>query len=1479
MDTDSPAREDFSAATRRKLAGRAGNVCSVPTCKLPTQGAALGGDGVVDMGIGAHITAASPRGPRYDASLTSLQRRDASNGIWCCTAHARLIDADEKQFPVELLRKWKRQAEEASARALFSLERTATPASSEDLDEAERAQVLELGLTPPEDLAAVTARLRAAAREDLRAFRQALRMPRDAVALNLRLLNGKEERAFTALGLGSVATLFTHVTVVAPPGTGKTITLLQATEATLNRDDLVAVFVPLGEWSAQARPLLESIAERRAFDGLRAEHLKLAAIHGRLVLALDGWNELDRESVRRLRAELSALERDFPNLCTLMSTRRQALDVPRTGPTVEIDSLSHEQQQSIAWAIRGSAGEVLLDQAWRAAGLRDLVAIPLYLTTLLTHSDSGHLPTTKEEVFRLFLNEHERSGEKAEALYAATLGFHLQMLEALAVETTRMGNVALPEAHALKAIGAVQEQLVTGRQQGAVREPKALLEALINYHVLLRLGGAGGAVAFQHQQFQEFFASAKVETLMRGAANGDQGARRQLRRDILNEYVWEESILFACERASRADEPGRAAVAAAVRDALSIDPMLAAEMISRSSPELWADMSAEIVSFGKQWHASGKVDRAVRFMVDTGRPEFAPFVWPLIAIPDRQVYFPALRAGKRFRLSVLGADVERLLRGLPDEQRQDVVSEIAVNGDYDGIEFVTRFAAIDPSPKVRAAAIEYLLFRRANRQALTILRDAPDEVWRLLAAKGFVAQDISDPAAAERLQTERRRLEESDGNLARALHRAVEDAREGADSAALVQALIENPDLPLREPNDATSAIHEAHQFYPKAVQSGLIYRLEHDLKLPFRSYELLAGSGLAIDSGPIVDLIVTDSDNEAAAAAATVVGERTVGWMIDEFRALGKKAASSSGSVSKDLSDKYWQLRRLIGLTPPRAFAHAVKACASITAPDEIGMVAALIGEHGTDHERPARSYEPRIREDLGRVIGAWAELLLATPNATRRELADTATAIGRLASPELLPVLLRMLAEELRRWRASAEALRAAQTRGKPVRNDAQMSWAPQYRRALLSIGGENVIQAMLSYLPDRGQSSFGADAAAVLYELWERDNRPRSDGRMGWRQEFVDVRARRQARQSASGDPVAPASQAIFAVVEELASSPDDVAQLHALKLARVALGMPYGDRTATIEKLLSLPQALSAKRDLLHALVLAGEVISAHQLVNGIRALLEQAKAQPWVLDPQQGYLNHWVQLLPFSDRPKVILEVLALLPPHLREPRQLTSLLAALGEAPSDEAEEVLGILARENEEFLQHYEWYGALEKRRTTSAMRLLIGLAMEGRLEDKRGREDLHLAQNLAFAMNSDPAFRAEVYRAFEALAPSRGRRLMGMAMLEAADTQAVLLFVRDRAQHGRPFDGELYRALERVAIDRRLSSQWIGAHELVGQPVPELRKALFAFVAARAPEAEIAAACLNAIDELRDEHGPAEAEPRHPDIESDIPWPQPR
>ena len=72
---------------------------------------------IINIGVAAHITAASPGtpekpAPRYDKTLTREQRRDISNGILLCQNCAKLVDSDVSQFTVSVLQKWRKEAED-----------------------------------------------------------------------------------------------------------------------------------------------------------------------------------------------------------------------------------------------------------------------------------------------------------------------------------------------------------------------------------------------------------------------------------------------------------------------------------------------------------------------------------------------------------------------------------------------------------------------------------------------------------------------------------------------------------------------------------------------------------------------------------------------------------------------------------------------------------------------------------------------------------------------------------------------------------------------------------------------------------------------------------------------------------------------------------------------------------------------------------------------------------------------------------------------------------------------------------------------------------------------------------------------------------------------------------------------------------------------------------------------------------------------
>src|SRR5207245_928083 len=192
------------------------------------------------------------------------------------------------------------------------------------------------------------------------------------------------------------------------------------------------------------------------------------------------------------------------------------------------------QQLEIARAQRGGEGEALVDQAWRSAGVRELIAIPLYLNALLAIPSGSPFPQTKEEMLRMFVMSHEKAPTNAEILRKELYGFHNDMLIGLAAQANRSANTSIPEASARQAISTVEGRLSEQGQLTTLPQPTHAIDVLVGNHILVRSASGAGAVTFQHQQFQEWYASYDVERLMLAAAGGSVVALKELREDVLD---------------------------------------------------------------------------------------------------------------------------------------------------------------------------------------------------------------------------------------------------------------------------------------------------------------------------------------------------------------------------------------------------------------------------------------------------------------------------------------------------------------------------------------------------------------------------------------------------------------------------------------------------------------------------------------------------------------------------------------------------------------------------------------------------------------------------------------------------------------------------------------------------------------------------------------------------------------------------------
>ncbi|SIN88580.1 hypothetical protein SAMN05443247_00459 [Bradyrhizobium erythrophlei] len=1462
-------RDDFTKRTVTEIAKGVGYRCSNPECRRPTVGANAEQDGTIIIGVAAHICAASPGGPRYNAAQTPEARRSKENGLWLCQNCGRLVDADPKQFTVEQLTGWKREAQTRAFRDLVAF----GPALAEEPARVE-ASITADDRPVDAEFDAVFQKIHAAATADLGTYTRGPMWSGDSIELTLRIDGDKNSPSFSIGKLPLAVEVAPEVTIVAPPGTGKTTTLLQLASHALTSNSILPLYFRLGDWSAGSTGLLASLYQRSAFKAISTGEISALAERGRLLLLLDGWNELTPEAHKRLRVEVGQIRRDWPDVRIVATTRRQALDVPISGPRVHIEPLSEDQQMAIADEFYGAPGKKIVDDAWRTPGVRALIATPLYLSALLAGGSQGVVSDTKEAVLRLLVEQHERAVEHVEVLQSVLLGCHAELLTELASHLNALGSTTMTEADARR---IVTTTAVTLREQGQIArplEPISVLEALTSHHTLIR---SGDGVAFQHQQFQEWYGSHKVSELIRLSAGGDTSARVQLRAAIFDQPMWEESVLFATERLSR-ESNGAELVAHAIRLALPIDPMLAAEIIYRAAPVVWKIVTVDIAAFVERWHRPGAVDRAVRFMIITGRPEFAQQIWPLASSSDTQIQIPTLRIAPRFRPRVLGHGLPEKIAKLPEDTREHLLSLIASESGVDGMDLAVELAKADPSPKIQSEVVQSLQFRRADRHVADLLSHSHERTWELIAARGY-ADEIRDLAVASKLRALRLEALEQATEPSQRLRLLLEQPTDYLGRDAAIAATIADPRFPIRDQQGGT--LYFAQQHAPNAVSLGLRRRLEAGLELPFRVNELLAKQEV-IDEGPIAKAILDVShEKRDINVAAIMAGPKTVDALIDMF--LKCAQALQATRNDRSLSDEYHRIKDRIRGTRPAIFAAAIARRADSDDPRVIGSLASLLSQHGTEDEDRKRplAIDPVTKPAWIGLLRRWTEAVITASAGRRYDINEVSNAIGRLGFRELIPELKRLLDEDLSRLKRAREAFMDAQKRGDiNATSDARMRYDNQYREAFMRIGGDDVAVVAAQYLED---SDFGVSASLILKSVSDKElNFPAPDLFRQWPW-FDDVAAARNNRAaSPQPEPLNKRAVPIFTAIERLARpEADKDIQMLAIALARIALSMPHADHDSLIVRVMNLPQPLAAKQTLLAAMVLDGQIVDSDLIMRAIDEWLADAN------DPQKAWhkrqnaweIEPWLELLPFSTRPESLLEGLTKVKAFYGSgwAKRWERVLGAVAAVPGTQGNTLLESLARAHRDIAHDYTWMQAILNRGNIESVLLYVDLFIERVLgTEPHGVDAWHVGRQLAGFVERFPELKPELKKRYETVGNGPGRRMLEHFFGEAASYDDLIAMVRKYAASGQAYDGQMASVIEAVALDKVPDAEGSNLYHIYPAPVRDLRKALFDLLSASAAEAALAKKCLEAIDELRDEHGIAADDTRHPDVLSGRPWP---
>lgn len=1332
-----------------------------------------------------------------------------------------------------------------------------------ELDDDDKEFIKSL-LLPEEDTTEnILAGIIPAAKKNLETFINSEYWPNHAVPLGLTLTHANEKLHVTLEALAQALNVAGDINIVSAPGTGKTTTLIQLATAILDANDTAAIFIPLREWNPARGDWFDWITQNNSFRAFKAQHLMKLAYEGRLTLILDGWNELNPDDSIRANRDLQKLKREYPQLSIVIGTRQNAR--PIDGVVVHIDGLNEEQQYEIALHLRGNEGQNLIDQAQRTPGIRDLVSIPLYLTAFLTSTPNGNLPETKESILNGFVEQHESDPDKAEILRSQLSGLHRHLLIALAIKANQNASAYLSIDDARSALAQAIEQLAKNKQTLAPLDLTKALDILVASHLLVRSSSSDETFTFQHQQFQEWYASFEVERLIIAAAQNKPEEKEALRQKVLNWLAWEESVLFACERLSRKDDTGVHAVALAIQETLGIDPMLAAEMIYRSSPHVWPHITDHVQGFVQRWHKPGMVDRAVRFMISTGRPEFADKIWPLLETPDSQVFIPTIRSARRFRPSVLGQDAVTRLLALPDPHQADVVAEIADNGDFDGIALAAAVAKESTAPQVTLEILKTLHFRDAFRQVTDVLKTASDAVWKAAANSGLF-RNLSDPDQANRYRELRQdKFNKEQDYVERLSHIIHGDHYDGDAEQDIINILVD-PDYPLNN-NHAQNIIYDAYRNYAAAVTTALIRRLENNLELPHGPEGMLDNAPTFVD-GPIIDALLNKT---APSIAGRLMGTTPIGQMIDEYIALN----DTFDNNTRPTDEQKQQLRYLegqISISQEAPFVKAFIARGDTKNPKHIENLSELLFRHGgRDKERPLHP-EGNDRRQLEAILLAWSETLLSSQVENRRKMATLMQAMRRLPSPAFVPALDRMLQRDMTlREQARGEWRKSG---GGQIPPAMSTCYHTQYRQTFSAIGGKEVIDLMKGYLADL---RFGIDAARVLLDLWIIDH-PLKERPLGGWYNYSDASFRRKNIEDNNHPLSSDFAEAIFDTAKNY-GKPEETneKQSHAIQLTSLGLRMPFGVPRPEFDTMVNLPQPYAAKQDLFAVAAISGMTIPVDHLLAAFEELMELGKTETWRLDENRGELITWVELFAFSDNPAAVLEIIDRLPQHRNGLRQLQRLITALGQSPHAEAIFVLKEIAKKYPDAVQDYEWQRAVFRIASEDAGLFLLDIICNPPQRNGTARLDAdELLKKLTLFLEQYPKLRDEALERFKTTDNPVAKQLIATALAHVADPQIALTLLHQIAETNAPYRRILATAITNMAIGQRKSATWEGAFELFSVPITEFRKSLFDLLPQGGMLSELAAHYLTHIDSLRDEHGRLNNEPKHPNIEAGVPWP---
>ena len=1286
------------------------------------------------------------------------------------------------------------------------------------------------------------------------------------------------------------------------PGAGKTISLLQIADYLLDKNShLIPIFISLSEWSNRQVDLMIFLSEELSpFDKtVTEEEISFLYSEGKIVLLLNGWNEVSQSTIFNFTQEFKRIVRNSPPTPFVISSRETELPLPFVESTVfYLVPLNRNQRNEIIRNHKIVNEDLIINQIDSNPNLYEIAQAPLYLTALIKiFSKHGVLPRSRYQILKELLKPSTSEHEVA-LRNESTYGFHNPYLQNIAYSFVKGGVTGSTQSEIISNIADSNAYLYDSCKRGQIPNANDVLNTLTDHHLLMRPIDDKGLFRFNHQQFQELYAAEKLYEDLKNILNSKSSKDiARFKIEIINNQQWEESIIFLVEKLSFDcnDNKDFDILTDLIRWIIPIDLFFTSELVGIIREKIWVKIGKEISHLLRDFYNNGSSrikEYALSCIFATGSPDFSDIVIPLIENDDDQIRWSTYRIYEPFPVTCLGDDWGSRFIQWDEKHQVEFVHEIGVYSYSGQASIIDQIIDMDTTNEVKIAVCEVLAANQIDDKLISILEESN---WSIIfdsqllhwCSKRFILE-YSDKIREAII---------NDSNLYRKIDNLLilAKAKDFNAVSLLQQEISNNPHIQHSYVFNCLQVIGKidpewVNQWLSQKLLMGNYWNFVYDKMRDFR--EQLQDIFVGENSGMLSDLFntglspsLTNQDLRKRLAVLSIINS--------EYAA--KVYLNELLKVSAKIEDE--RLSVILNEVNSLPIASKVKALVEHNFEPKYESVITVIDflkaeNYGVDIDEKSLSEE--LSKSLRNRICEWINLNLSSSDDHGRLRAEFALILGKCGNIEDLEIIKEWLLEDKERYEKEYKAWLDYRDEIKRTRNRPKNIvhyrgvWSQHYTKAISLFKSQEAIDLLKKLLYD--YDYIGIVSRALIKHYYpDLDTNSLIFNPLYMNDDKSNMHSKQVKKISSSNDKISIDSDIKEAIIAlRKFEGIEDKSFLYYENISKTAYWLSHICDKSAVSIILSSMEHGGSLYDLTNSIEILfqrGFSVPAIGIINAIENLILkiEEECERDRNSDKSSMIHKYIHLLLFSDQPELGVQKLKKLSGRCLYTYNIRDTIIALGNCGNKEAEQYLIELNGQQNILRYCYdEWLQALSNY-SNPIIRQIFKEHIK-RIEQEESEKsylDFHssLERALINLLGKDVDYWDEMKTLCISAVSQKTRSLLSSVLEKTETEQSAYLacyLMRDNLDPNIPnYD---YRIIEKM-FKVQIPSEYPNSYYEESKSCNKLRDFILDMAKNDLERRKCALELLVSIENIRVNKGRPSDEPRHPKLSENVelgkPW----